>query len=323
MAKEIVDYGHSRKISAVFVVILILFIAYGLYQTLLGSADSYMIYVVYTQNSFILFVLSIIFGLGVKRAINYIPGKWEHIKKWVSFKEYEEIVDKYEAAYGNLFASTGAQSTLVCCLIPLLTVIGVFFIIYQEFIGPLLGNTLYSILIVPLLYGIIGFVGFLIGFRSIKIDSDEFFKPPEKGDNYEFASALASVPYLRDGVNVELGEREGVLTLLDAEWKIYVKDLPETVNVKVQVSHSGFAYPYLVGTIYKGPHVGKNTETLRIGTRYPAIIEYSMDKEVTVLVARFDIPSRTSSVPSISTGDFRKLGATLAGKLASYYEMVS
>ena len=323
MAKDIVDYGHSRKISAVFVAILITFIIYGLYQMLTNSSDPDIIFEIYALNSFILIILSIIFGLGAKRAINYIPGKWEHVKKWVSFKEYDEIVEKYEAAYGNLFASSSDQNAFCCCIVPLLMVVGFFSVLYQEFVGPLLGHTLDSILTVPLVYGIIGFAGFLIGFRSIKIDSDEFFKPPEKGDNYKFASALALVPYLRAGVNVELGERSGVLTLLNAEWKIYVKDLPETVTVKVQVSYSGFAYPYLVGTIYKGPHVEKHTESLRIGTRYPALIEYSMDKEVTVMVARFDIPSRTSSVPSISSGDFRKLGAALAGKLTTYYEMKS
>jgi hypothetical protein len=204
-----------------------------------------------------------------------------------------------------------------------LATLAFFSVLYQELVGPMFGYTIDSILTVPLLQGILGFAGFLLGFRLVAIDSDEFFKPPAKGDNYEFARALAAVPYLRAGVNVELGKRSGMLTLLGAEWKIFVKDLPETIAVQVQISHSGFAYPYLVGTIYKGPTVEKTTETLRIGTKYPAIIEYSMDDEVTVMVARFNIPSRTSSVPSISTGDFRKLGAALAGKLTSYYEKVA
>ncbi len=318
MAENIIDYGHSRKISVAFVIILLLFIGYGLVQLLTLGGQPNVIFEIYAQNTFIVAILSVIFGIGSKRSIDYIPGKWTKIKKWVNFNEYESIVEKYEESYGNLFAKPGDQSTCCCCFLPILLALVVFSLFYQEFVGPMFGFTLDSILLVPLLYGIIGFAGFLIGFRSVKIDSDEFFKPPVKGDNFEFARSLATVPYLRAGVNVELGERGGVLTLIDSEWKIYVKDLPETIAVQVQVSHSGFAYPYLVGTIYKGPTVKKHTETISIGTQYPAVIEYSMDDDVTVMVARFKIPSRTSSVPSISTHDFRQLGAALAGKLTTY-----
>ena len=166
MAKEIVDYGYSRRISAIFVVVLISFIAYGLFQLFTNSSSSELIFAIYTVNSLILAIMSIIFGLGAKRAINYVPGKWEHVKKWVSFSEYDEIVEKYEKAYGNLFASTGDQNLCCCFFAPLLFALAFFSVFYQEFVGPMFGYTLDSILTVPLLYGIIGFAGFLIGYRS-------------------------------------------------------------------------------------------------------------------------------------------------------------
>ncbi|MHA1943351.1 MAG: hypothetical protein ACW96M_03045, partial [Candidatus Thorarchaeota archaeon] len=56
-----------------------------------------------------------------------------------------------------------------------------------------------------------------------------------------------------------------------------------------------------------------------IATRYPALLEYSMDEDVIVIVARFNIPQRTSSVPSISTSDFRDLAALLASELNDNY----
>ncbi|MFW9869467.1 MAG: hypothetical protein ACFFEL_07560, partial [Candidatus Thorarchaeota archaeon] len=104
-----------------------------------------------------------------------------------------------------------------------------------------------------------------------------------------------------------------------AEVKAYVTGLPETVQMQVQVSHSGFAYPYLVGTIYKGGKISSKEETFRIATRYPALLEYSMDDDVIVIVARFDIPQRTSSVPNISVRDFRSLAILLADELKDNY----
>ncbi|MGD2072838.1 MAG: hypothetical protein PVG65_05055, partial [Candidatus Thorarchaeota archaeon] len=98
------------------------------------------------------------------------------------------------------------------------------------------------------------------------------------------------------------------------------EDLPETAQIRVQVSHSGFAYPYLVGTIYQGDPVKERTDKKRLRTKYTPIFEYSMDKDVVVIVARFDIPSRTSSVPSISNQDFIALGSALTHEIKENYE---
>jgi hypothetical protein len=140
-----------------------------------------------------------------------------------------------------------------------------------------------------------------------------------RGDVYEFASELEDVPSIRAGMNVEIGEREGVLTILEAESNAHVEGLPDTVTIKVQVSHSGFAYPYLVGTVYKGAEVLPVEKYPVVKTKYPAMLEFSMDDDVTVIVARFDIPKRTSSVPNISKKDFRALASILAKELKKNY----
>jgi hypothetical protein len=170
------------------------------------------------------------------------------------------------------------------------------------------------------LYVINSVSAFVIGFRIPTIDADEFFKPPITGDTYHFASQLEGVRGIRAGMSVELGVRGGTQTILNAEVKSYVQGLPDTVQVRVQVSHSGFAYPYLVGTVYKGFPVETTTESHRIKTRYPVALEYSMDDEVAVIVARFDIPKKSSGIPNISTADFRKLAAFIAVKLKENYD---
>ena len=213
--------------------------------------------------------------------------------------QYEELVDKYEDAYGDLF-SHSTDMFVCCCMMIFVIVTTVLTMLFHDygmvFINPLID----SILIITFLYVIISVSAFVIGFRIPTIDSDEFFKPPITGDTYHFASQLEGVTGVRAGMSVELGVRGGTQTIIDAEVKSYIQGLPETVQVRVQVSHSGFAYPYLVGTVYKGFHVETTSEAHRIKTKYPVTLEYSMDEEVAVIVARFEIPKRSSAVPNIS-----------------------
>jgi hypothetical protein len=260
-------------------------------------------------------------GLGAisKRAIDYTPGEWDTQKVWVTFKEYEEMVEKYEESYGHLYARQGE-----CCSFFMMMIISVIFggmiIVYQMIANPIFSILIDGSLFIVILYLTVSVASFLIGFRIPKIDATEFFKAPVKGDVTSFARELEDVPKLRVGLDVELGVRSGIRTIVNAEVKTYVEGLPETAQVRVQVSHSGFAYPYLVGTIYKGHPVETKEEHKRLRTKYPPIFEYDMDKDVVVIVARFDIPSRTSSVPSISGDDFRALGALLAHELIENYE---
>ena len=122
-------------------------------------------------------------------------------------------------------------------------------------------------------------------------------------------------------MSVELGIRGGTQTILEAEVKSYVQGLPDTVQVRVQVSHSGFAYPYLVGTVYKGFPVETTSESHKLPrVKYRVALEYSMDEEVVVIVARFDIPKKSSGMPNITTAGFRKLAAFLAIKLKDNYD---
>jgi hypothetical protein len=267
----------------------------------------------------VLFIISLIMGFGSKKAIDYIPGTWEKRTAWVSFSEYEEMVDKYEEAYGDFFAHP-ADSMVCCCLFIFVIVTAVLTFFLHSLSIQLINPLFDSILILTFLYVINSVSAFVIGFRIPTIDSDEFFKPPITGDAFQFASQLEGVTGIRAGMNVELGVRGGTQTILSAEVKSYVQGLPDTVQVRVKVSHSGFAYPYLVGTVYKGYPVETTSESHRLRTKYPVILEYSMDDEVAVIVARFDIPKRSSGIPNISTANFRKLAAFIAIKLKENYE---
>ena len=267
----------------------------------------------------VLFVASLILGYGSKKAIDYVPGEWEKRTAWVSFSEYEEMVDNYEDAYGDLFAHS-ADSMICICLLIFVTTTTALTLLFHDYGLILISPLIDSILFIVFLYVINSVSAFVIGFRVPTIDSDEFFKPPVTGDIYEFASQLEGVTGIRAGMSVELGVRGGTQTILEAEVKSYVQGLPETVQVRVQVSHSGFSYPYLVGTVQKGLHVETTSETHRIQTKYPVTLEYSMDDEVAAIVARFEIPEESSGVPNISTKDFRKLAAFIAIKLKDNYD---
>ncbi len=315
---KIIDYSRQVNVNRAYAIIVLIFVVIGI---LLFNFYNHPLRLIIVDIALpgILFLISLVMGFGSKKAIDYIPGEWQKRKTWVSFSEYEELVDKYEDAYGDLFAHSGDGMVACCLMIFVMTTAGLsyfFHISGMQLITPFID----SILIIVFLYVINSVAAFVIGFRIPTIDSDEFFKLPVTGDTYHFASRLEGVPGIRAGMNVELGVRGGAQTILDAEVKSYIQGLPETVQVRVQVSHSGFAYPYLVGTVYQGFHVETTTENHRIRARYPAILEYSMDDEVAVIVARFNIPKRSSSVPNISTQDFRKLAAFLATKLKDNYE---
>ncbi|MDH4213579.1 MAG: hypothetical protein OEV85_06630 [Candidatus Thorarchaeota archaeon] len=315
---KIIDYSRQDNINKAFAIIALLFaiggiIIYNFYVSELTFL------IVDFGMPIILLIISLGLGYGSKKAIDYIPGEWASRKAWVSFSEYEVMADEYEDAYGDLYAHP-SDSIFCCCIFPIAIAIGVMVYVFQIYGSELINPFLDSILLVGILYSVVSVAGFVIGFRIPQIDAKEFFKAPIKGDTYKFASELEGVPGIRAGMSVELGVRSGVQTILGAEVKSYVQGLPETVQVKVQVSHSGFAYPYLVGTVYKGYSVASTTEHHRIRTKYPALLEYSMDDDVAVIVARFDIPERSSSVPNISTNDFRKLAAFLATKLKENYD---
>ncbi|TFG32681.1 hypothetical protein EU527_09595 [Candidatus Thorarchaeota archaeon] len=315
---KIIDYSRQGKVNRIYVISLLLFIIIGilLHNYYVNELRSFLVNITLPM---LLFLVSLGIGFGSKKAIDYIPGEWERRKVWVSFSEYEEMMESYEDAYGDLYAHPGDYCSCFFMMI-IVGAIGAFLIIFQSFTILLINPFIDSILIITIFYTILSVSGFVIGFRIPKIDAEEFFKPPLKGDTYNFARELEGVAGIRAGMNVELGVRAGAQTIFDAEVKSYIQGLPESVQVKVQVSHSGFAYPYLVGTIYKGFPVQETQEIHRIRTKYPALLEYSMDEQVTVIVARFEIPKRSNTVPHVSTNDFRKLAAFLATKLKDNYD---
>ncbi|MFW9892749.1 MAG: hypothetical protein ACFFFO_11130 [Candidatus Thorarchaeota archaeon] len=314
---NIIDYSRQGKVNKLFAVLAVVFALVAVTLDFLYS-DFFFQILVYVGLPIVVFFISLGMGAGSKRAIDYIPGEWEKRKAWVDFVEYEDMLEKYEESYGNLYSHPGDLCGCGCSLI-FVAILGFVMLILPDLDIVLFNPIIDSIILIAVLYSIVAVAGFVFGFRIPQIDAQEFFKAPVKGDVYEFARALSGVRSVRAGVNVELGVREGVQTILEAEVKAYVTGLPETVQMQVQVSHSGFAYPYLVGTIYKGGKISSKEETFRIATRYPALLEYSMDDDVIVIVARFDIPQRTSSVPNISVRDFRSLAILLADELKDNY----
>ncbi|MFQ5833627.1 MAG: hypothetical protein ACE5H4_13045 [Candidatus Thorarchaeota archaeon] len=316
---EIIDYSHQGNVNRAFALILIIVTVFAILLRLKTSEYESIVLTLYSIIPVGLMVVSAFLGALSKRAIDYVEGDWEERKTWVSFSEYRRMVEEYEDAYGHLYGNPGGCVGLFFML-PLAFALGFLSSYYQTLASPLFDPIVDSLLIIVILYSVVAVIGFVIGFRIPSIDAEEFFKPPVKGDVYNFASQLEQVPEIRAGLNVELGVRSGVQTILGAEVKTYVEGLPDTVSIQVQVSHSGFAYPYLVGTVFKGSPVPSSKDHYRINTRYPALVETSMDGEVSVFVARFDIPSRTSSVPSISKRDFRNLASLLAVMLKGNYD---
>ncbi|MFO7835340.1 MAG: hypothetical protein R6V83_01705 [Candidatus Thorarchaeota archaeon] len=316
--EQIIDYHRQRTVNRVFVVAVVIVVIVALYYFLSKGDTFETILLVYFGFPFGLLLLSGILGAASKRAIDYVPGKWQKTEKWISFHEYEQMREEYEEAYGDLLGHEG--QCCGCILMVFLTVfLGMLALSYGSFAQPIIGLTLDSILLLIIIYGIIAVAGYILGFRLPTIDAEDFFQSPTTDDTYHYAKALRDAPGLRVGMKVKLGRRGDALTIMDAEPVAYVEELPDTVKVNVQVSGTGFSYPYLVGTSYKGLPVAEGTKELKIRTRYDAIIEQSMDDDVVVMVARFDIPKRTRSVPHISDSDFRQLGAALGRELKENY----
>jgi hypothetical protein len=315
---EIVDYSRQGSVNKAFGIVLIGAIAVSSYLRLSDPGNEEIGFWLFMIFPVGVLVASAAFGVLSKRAIDYVPAEWKETKVWMSFTDYEQTVEDYEDAYGHLYGNPEGF-TIFCCLLPLAFALGFLSAYFLTLAVPLFDPLIDALLLLIILYLVVGVAGFVNGFRIPAIDAEEFFKAPVKGDVYDFASELQGVKGYRAGLNVKFGVRSGVQTILDAEIKTYLEGLPDTVSVGVQVSHSGFAYPYLVGTVYKGTHVSKAKERYNIGTRYPAMVETSMDGEVSVFVTRFDIPKRTSGVPSISNRDFRRLALLLADQLNENY----
>ena len=319
-----IDYSRQKKVNKIFALLVVVTILIAISLKLSEPPDETTTVAVFLGIPLGLVILSSLLGAGSKRAIDYKAGKWNSRKVSVSFSEYEQMTEDYEDAYGALFSHSG--DTCGCCL--LLIVVGFLGItgwIYdlaltEGMLNPLFSILLDSIFVIMIIYIIASVGSFIVGFRIPAIDASEFFKPLLTGDVYEFASELNTVPSIRASMNVELGEREEVLTILDAESTAHVEGLPDAVTIQVKVSHSGFAYPYLVGTVHKGAEVLPIQKYPAIGTKYPAMLEFSMDDDVSVIVARFDIPKRTSSVPNISKKDFRALADVLVKELKKNYD---
>ncbi|MHA1770981.1 MAG: hypothetical protein ACTSYL_04355 [Candidatus Thorarchaeota archaeon] len=262
---------------------------------------------------FVVFFVSYLLGMAAKRGIDIKKATPTTKKITVSFDKYLEMVVKHEDAYGFLYESGGSGCTCMCMcfMLPLLVflpnILPLFSPIFEEQ-WPLL----YVNLVLLIIFSIVAYTA---GFRAVKVDPDIIFKKPPRDGIFEYAEALSSIEGIRPEVEVTISEIEGNLAIMDATPILKLEGFPDEAQLKIQFSDSGFLYPYLVATYYKGPQVEKHKERVKLGVRYPALIEYMMDDEVTVLVGRFDIPKRSSAVPYISIDDFRQLAKEVVSRL--------
>ncbi|MBD3406502.1 MAG: hypothetical protein GF411_10350 [Candidatus Lokiarchaeota archaeon] len=320
MTEEVIDYGRHKIVNRLSIIIFGVVIAIAVYFRM-TTDNFWTIFSLYLFVPVPLVLLSLALGVLSKRGIDYNKGEWKSQKRWETFQNLLKIEEEYKDAYGHLTESSDSYCSVCCCVFPVITLLfGLFGVFYTALIYPLFDSLYDTVFILIIQYILTALAGFISGFKSVQIDGEEFFKDPFSSDEVEYAYALSTVPGLRAGVEVEYGIRGDTKTVLSAEAKAHLTDVPETVTVKVQVSHSGFAYPYLVGTVYKGSPVSEDEFSYDIDTRYPAIIETQMDDNVAVFVARFKIPKKSRSVPNVSKDDFKKLAALLERLLRENYE---
>lgn len=312
---EIIDYGRQKAVNNIFAFFLVAAIAVAVFLFIQDMSFENFI-ILFALVPFALGLASLGFGAASKRAIDYVPGKWKKEKTWVDLAQYQTMKEKYDEAYGHLTKKDNACCSCVCGIFLIPALIIAFLIPFGFSVPP----PIYSVIFIAILYTIPSALGFWAGYGSVGIDPHQFFEELDTGSLDKYLAELSTVPGVRAGYSVTLGLRAGIRTIIEAESRIHVEGLPETVALQVQVSESGFVYPYVVGTVYKGGTVSEGEEIYRIGTRYPALIEYSMDGDVAVIVGRFDIPERTSSVPRISQRDFRRLAELVIQKVKDIHE---
>ena len=318
--ESMIDTSRQKAVNRAFVVVVVIALALGVLArfdlTLSIGMDFLTMFCLVPLG---VSLIGLVFGGLSKRAIDYVPGPWKTRRVFVSIEEFKEMYERHEEAYGHLFPDTSSCfSSCYCfafggCVLGVLLTLGIFLIGSST---PVFNTLIDSILLYTFNVIVASVMGFIVGYKIVSIDPEKSIpKPSVDHHTIDFLSALARVPGVRTGFDVQLGERAGLLALMEAEPKAYIEGLPDTVQLKLQISRSGFVYPYIVATYYKGPTVEEHKERQRLGTKYPAIFEYMMDKDVTVIVGRFDIPKRTSSVPHISDRDFYVLAVAVVSRM--------
>ncbi len=277
--------------------------------TLFGQVGPFEYFIVLLLLYVLSMFLSLAFGVGAKRGIDIHATGLETTKVTVPIDEYEDMVVKHRDAYAHLYNKSGGGCLCFCFTFIFPFMVLLLNLIIDDIV--IIGRPWDQLYVNMVLLILSSVIPYSIGFQMVNVDPEQIFKEPPSGDLFDYVEALSNVNGIEPMVEVTLGKSGDLLVIMDAEPKLKLTGFPDTVQVKVQASHSGFTYPYLVATIFKGPKVEKHVERIKKHRGYPILMEYMMDDEVTVLVARFDIPKRTSSVPHISNSAF----ATLAEEL--------
>lgn len=318
MPTEAIDNRLKRILFVSYLLIIIVVGAIGILHFVQSPGDIPTRFYVYGIYTIILMVIGALFGRGSKRLIVRHPGDWQRDKRNVSISEYKEIAQAHAGAYSEIY--NDFDSAGPCCftmLAPFLLMLGLTSLISDE-IPQSYWFTLDAILLVPIVYLFFGLISYKIGYHSVGFGTGDFYTAPDE-TSLDFAEVLSDVPGLRVRALIDIGVRAEDIVLFGTEWRALVDDLPDTTYVKLQVGEIYiYPYPYLVGVIYRGPSVEERTEDFQLDTRFPAIVEYSNDREATILVARYDIPSEDSELehePNISHSELAKLSRALADRL--------
>ena len=159
---KIIDYSRQGKVNKAFALLAVLIAIFAIVLDYMYSTYFHQL-LVYVGIPVVLFFVSLGMGAGSKRAIDYIPGTWEQRKTWVDFVEYEDMVEKYEEAYGDLYSHPGDIGGCMCSLV-FIAILGFIMLILPEFNIILFDPIIDSILLISVLYAIVAVAGFVFGF---------------------------------------------------------------------------------------------------------------------------------------------------------------
>ncbi|MFX1416990.1 MAG: hypothetical protein ACFFC0_09255, partial [Promethearchaeota archaeon] len=112
----IVDYSRQGRVNLAFAAILIVCVAFAVFRRVTTSDINSVVVELYIVLPVVLMLTSVMIGALSKRAIDYVQDEWEERKIWVSFSDYEKMVEEYEDAYGHLYGNPGGCAWIFCML---------------------------------------------------------------------------------------------------------------------------------------------------------------------------------------------------------------
>lgn len=312
--QQVVDTSKQRVVIRLYVATMLATVAFMDYLIVVSGITGDNVLLVFVWLPVTLLFLSVIFGVASKRAVDIISDEWKTQKVKVPLRQYEEMASAYEDAYRGLLETSGVGCG-GCCTGVIVIVVALGLLAMSITYGrPLISVEVDTAVVFSIAACTASLLAFMSAYRATKVDKEMEVSPAPRGALLKYGGVLDRVDGVDVFVEATLARRGELSVIRDAEVVATVEGLPGTAKIKLLVTHSGFDYPYLVGTIYKGPPV---TEERRVICRdkYSGIAEFSTDDDVTVIVARYDIPKRTRSVPTITESMFETLTVALVREM--------